>query len=328
MKKIIYVNDNRKIYMNKENGIIIIEINPEKDGIYNFLELDEDFFKKDIELKYKNSSAYILQAGERIKDFDISYGIIQFIDKSFICHLCSTSNGSGGAPIMNLKNLKIIGIHKGYYKDKNFNIGIFLKDPINDFINKNKDYIESINESQITFSIGRIENINNDELEDNKFNKMNNELENSLKKEKEKNKDLEEQINKLKILLNNTNDNIKNYNDLNNNKKDELIESVLKKDKEIDDLKSKLARFPFELSDGEKLMSIIFTSIDQIIHCSIICKNTDIFSSIEAKLYKIYHEYSENENFFTVNGKKINKNKDLDYNTIKDNDIVILNVID
>ena len=75
-------------------------------------------------------------------------------------------------------------------------------------------------------------------------------------------------------------------------------------------------------------MSIIFTSIDEKIHCSFICKNTDIFSTVETKLYKIYHEYSENENFFTVNGKKINKNKDLDYNKIKDNDIIILNVND
>ena len=106
------------------------------------------------------------------------------------------------------------------------------------------------------------------------------------------------------------------------------MESVLKKDKEIEDLKAKLGRFPFQLLEGEKLMSIIIISIDQKIHCSFICKNTDIFSSIETKLYQMHNEYSESENFFTVNGKKINRHKNLDYNQIKDKDIIILNVLE
>ena len=51
-KKIIYLNDDRKIYMNKQYDVTIIEINPEKDCIYNFLELDDEFFSiKDIEKK-------------------------------------------------------------------------------------------------------------------------------------------------------------------------------------------------------------------------------------------------------------------------------------
>ena len=102
---------------------------------------------------------------------------------------------------MNIRNLKIIGIHKGYLDDKDLNIGTSLKYPINEFIIQYKDYIESINELPMTFSIGINANIKKDELNINNFKKLNIELENAVKKEKEKNKDLEEQINKLKILF-------------------------------------------------------------------------------------------------------------------------------
>ena len=319
----------RKLYTSREYDITIIEINPEKDCFYNFLEIDENIFLwKNLLNEYIDLSIYILQNDEN--NSYASYGKIKNLDvkERDLPYLCSTTKGSGGAPIMNQNNLKIIGIHKGCNKYNTYNVGTLLKNPINEFINKYKDYIETIIESPNTSTFGINENKIKDESKINNYNKINIELENALNKEKEKNKELEEQIIKLKALLNNNNNNINNYGDLNKNKQDALIESVLKKDKEIEELKSKLNRFPFQLLKDEKLMSIIITSIDQKIHCSIICKNTDIFYSIETKLYQMYHEYSENENFFTVNGKKINRHKSLDYNNIKDNDIIILNVID
>ena len=219
---------------------------------------------------------------------------------------------------MNLRNLKIIGIHKGSNMKYNYNLGTFMKKPINEFINKYKDYIETIIESpKANLLGGNIEN---------KINKISSELEISLNLEKEKNRELEEEIKKLKALLNNNN--INNYKDLNKGKQEDLIYSVLKKDKEIEDLKTKLARFPFQLLQGEKLMSIIIASFDDKIFCPIICKNTDIFCNIEVKLYQKYTDYSENENVFTVKGRKINKYKNLDYNQINDNDIITLNIID
>ena len=86
--------------------------------------------------------------------------------------------------------------------------------------------------------------------------------------------------------------------------KESLFKTILEKDKEISNLKLKLSRYPFELNEGEKLMTLIFTSIDQKINYSIICKNTDRFNLIENKLYDIYPEYSETENYFIVHGKK------------------------
>ena len=76
-------------------------------------------------------------------------------------------------------------------------------------------------------------------------------------------------------------------------------------------------------------MTVNFTSVDSRIHnYSTICKNTDIFNNIETKLYKDYKEYFDTENYFTVNGKKIHKNKSLEENNIRNNDIIMLNIID
>ena len=189
-KKTIYLTD-RKIYTNREYDITIIEINPEKDSIYDFLELEESILiEKDVELKYKDISVYILQIGEN--DNFVSYGILRDINnEGNLRHSCSTLSGSGEAPIINLNNLKIIGIHKGSSINKNYNIGTFLKYPINEFINKNKDYLESIIESSNIFPLGSKENkISVNEANIINIRKINNDLEIVLNKEKEKNKKL------------------------------------------------------------------------------------------------------------------------------------------
>ena len=82
-----------------------------------------------------------------------------------------------------------------------------------------------------------------------------------------------------------------------------------------------------ELSYGEKLVAVNFISVDQRINHSIICKNRTNFYEIEGNLYKMYPEYSENDNFFTFNGSKINRWKTLEQNGINGYTI-ILNTID
>ena len=44
------------------------------------------------------------------------------------------------------------------------------------------------------------------------------------------------------------------------------------------------------------------------------------------KLYNAFPEFSENENYFIVNGTKIKRNKTLDDNKIKNNNIIVINV--
>ena len=137
--------------------------------------------------------------------------------------------------------------------------------------------------------------------------------------EKEKNKQLEEKINQMQILLN------KKTEISNKGNSTEFLDAILKKDAIIDELKTKLDRFPFALSQGEKLMSIIFTNTSQKFYYSIICKNTDIFFNIEIKLYNEFPEYFESQNYFTVNGMKIKRNKTLDDNKIKNSNIITIN---
>ena len=72
-------------------------------------------------------------------------------------------------------------------------------------------------------------------------------------------------------------------------------------------------------------MSVIFTSVDQKAHYSIICKNTDTIHRLEEELYKEYPEYSETENYFLCNGKVINKFKTFEVNHIKNGDTIVLN---
>ena len=133
-------------------------------------------------------------------------------------------------------------------------------------------------------------------------------------------------INKEKNLINELNEKLKNLNNslnrsINKDKINELYEEIRIKDKII-------SSFPVKLSEGEKLLSVIFVSVDQKIHYSTICKNTDKFSKIENLLYDAYPEYIETENNFFVNGNKVNKYKSLENNKIKNSDIIMLKKIE
>ena len=145
-------------------------------------------------------------------------------------------------------------------------------------------------------------------------------LENELDIEKKKTqkeslkvKELNEKNKELQSLINN-----------NNSDKDNtitLMNKIISKDEEIRELKE---RFPFNLEKGEKLISIIFISLNQEIHHSIFCKNTDVFTTVENLLYNEYPKYRETENFFIFNGIKVNKNKTLNENKIENSSIIIL----
>jgi len=78
------------------------------------------------------------------------------------------------------------------------------------------------------------------------------------------------------------------------------------------------------LRNGEQLLSIKIISMDQKINLSIIIKNTEYFSEIEKILYKKYPEYTETENYFLMNGTRINRFRTLKENNIKNNDILTL----
>jgi len=70
-----------------------------------------------------------------------SSGILLSIseDKGEIKHNLGTESGSSGGPLINFKNNKLIGIHKGTINGKNYNLGNFIKPVIEDFF-KNVDF--------------------------------------------------------------------------------------------------------------------------------------------------------------------------------------------
>ena len=72
------------------------------------------------------------------------------------------------------------------------------------------------------------------------------------------------------------------------------------------------------------LITVKFQSFDLKISYSINCKSTDNFSKLEHLLYEEYPKYRETENYFLCNGIKINKNKTVEENKIRNNDTIVL----
>ena len=131
--------DERNIYTDKNYDVTIIEIK-EKDGINKYMDLDDNIFEKN-NLSYINKSVYVLYIPEN-KNVEVSYGIIKEEENEYnFNHLCNTGKNSSG-PILNISNNKLIGIHKGGSKNKNFNLGLFLKYAIKGFIEQNKKLLE------------------------------------------------------------------------------------------------------------------------------------------------------------------------------------------
>ena len=133
------------------------------------------------------------------------------------------------------------------------------------------------------------------------------------------NKNLNEKINNLEIKYNNKNNNQLVQND--SGDKSELLKLY----KKIMDLNEKLKRYPYDLEENEKLISVIFASVDQKTHYSLICKNTHSINNLEAELYKEYPDYCNSDYYFLYKGKMINKFQTLENNHIKNGDVIILN---
>ena len=105
-----------------------------------------------------------------------------------------------------------------------------------------------------------------------------------------------------------------------------LYKKIDKLNEKIEDLTEKLKRFPFILEENEKIMSVIFTSTDQKILYSMVCKNTNTIHDLEKELYKEFPDYSDAENIFLCKGQLINKFQSFESNKIKNGDIIVLNI--
>ena len=137
---------------------------------------------------------------------------------------------------------------------------------------------------------------------------------------------LKQQISQLQFQLNQLN-NVQSINNNNNrnNSVDSVVKLIREKEAIINDLNEKLKRYPFVLEKNEKIMSIIFSSINKKINYSLVCKNTDTIHKIEEQLYMVYPNLSEVENYFLCNGQLINKFQTFETNNIKNGDTIFIN---
>ena len=78
---------------------------------------------------------------------------------------------------------------------------------------------------------------------------------------------------------------------------------------------------------GEKILAVIFTSLDQKVHFPLAAKNNELIVFLEIRFYDEYPEYKEKEVYFMSNGMKNNRFKNMEENKIKTGDSIVLNIV-
>ena len=114
------------------------------------------------------------------------------------------------------------------------------------------------------------------------------------------------------------------------NKIKELEKLINQKNNELNNLKTKLINndsITF-INPGERIIAVNFTSPTQEIQFPMACKNTDIISRLEEKLYNEYPKYKDYNTYLTVNGNVIKRFKSLEENGIKNGNSIIVNIYD
>ena len=139
----IIINIEDIIYKSKkdEYDLIIIKLKEEYIKNINYLELDDNLFNENSLKEYE--SIYILHY-PNYQNSAVSYGKGIIYDPNYkydIQHKCHILPSSSGGPILNLLTNKVIGIHKGNIQKNSeikYNIGTYLKDPLEEIKNKKK----------------------------------------------------------------------------------------------------------------------------------------------------------------------------------------------
>ena len=155
--------NNRMKYTNREYDIAIIEIK-DSDKINNYLDLDDyiidDILKEDNNINniYKEQKQELYTVQYVYDKLSVSYGALSRISQNInyeFYHKCSTDIGSSGAPVFNIYNNKVIGLHKQGNIESNENIGTFLSYPIKEFIifNYKLDYEKLLKEFNTKYNL-------------------------------------------------------------------------------------------------------------------------------------------------------------------------------
>ena len=135
----------------------------------------------------------------------------------------------------------------------------------------------------------------------------------------DRNEILNNQIKKLSLDNTNLKEEIKKVNI--QNKSDEIIRLY----KKIEGLNEQIKRYPFILEEGEKILSVIFTSVSKKVNYSMVCKNTDSIYNLEGELYKAFPELAQTNNYFLYKGTVVNRFKKFEELKFKNGDIIVIN---
>ena len=122
-------------------------------------------------------------------------------------------------------------------------------------------------------------------------------------------KNAKKMIEQQNIIINNLQFSIQSYQNI-----------IKQKEQELNDLKKQLQNINYQNKgnyvDMNKLMSVNFISMDQKIHFSVPCIDSDTFAEVEEKLYKEFPEYRETNNNFIANGDPVLRFKTISQNKI------------
>ena len=329
IQKSITISNSRIAFTDKEKDITFIQIKPEDDiNDKSILPIDENFLEDDFKQIYKNNDAYMIhyEKGEAVK---YSLGEIKYIDDDnyTINHTCNTEKGSSGGPIINLNNFSVIGVHKG--SNNIFNLGTLLKIPIDDFYKFKKDdikkIIENISKSTIIDNNKKEENSNSRNRDNATEGKMTVILEDENQNDysficfkNDKFSSLEEKLfikepslrnQKLCYIINNNKIDISKTFEENNINDGSII--YFKKDNSLVNIKQ------IEKKISNEKISVIITDDNQKDY-SFICKKSDIFLSLEEKLFEKEPSLRNQKHHYIINNQKINISKTIEENNIVD----------
>ena len=186
--------------------------------------------------------------------------------------------------------------------------------------------IPQINNSQIQNNQNYndlLQQLNNEKLKNKKLEDEIQRLKNKLNELKNNNNILINENNNLKLKLGNSNqlNQINQFNQMNIKEINNLRQIIIQKDKEINELKSKLPNNKVYMND---IMVINFLSTDQNIRCGIPCLADDTIAEVEEKLYQQFNEFRNTNNILLSGGNIILRFKKVRENNIHNGDTILI----
>ena len=146
--KRISLKGNRRIWTDEEIDFTCIEIKEEDKIIEkeNMFEIDKNNYNKEYDIEEYDKRGIVIPSIGVTKEIELPQGVIYYIEKNkeMFWHNCNTEPGFSGGVIILIRNLKIIGIHKGYDKKNKKNVGIYIKEIINNIKEEKEIYVNRI----------------------------------------------------------------------------------------------------------------------------------------------------------------------------------------